>query len=196
MLRALLFCLPVMCLLCACEPEAGCTDPAAPNFTNEAGIDDGSCQFEVNISQAQLNEVLTPYRVDITGTALAGDITIPHILTNPFITDPDSTYRDILTTGAINLGGDIPQGTIIVKRIYLTNPDGTKGARSNTYVMIKQYPGYYPEGRDWEFAAIKYTSLNDYTRFPNGILGDATFRGKVALCGTCHGIEADGVFGN
>lgn len=190
-------------LLVACEPEPGCTNPGSLNFNAEAGIDDGSCFDSLTLSQEELNTVLDTFAVDLTGTAATPDA-IPHILAGEGaeIVDPDSTFRDVFTNylragDPSYLTTSIPVGTIFVKRIFLRNPDGSKGARRNTYIMYKQPEGYYPEGGDWEYIAIPWISGSpNPPGFENGVLGAALLRGKVALCATCHAKEGDFVFGN
>ena len=42
--------LSLITLFLACETEMGCTDPAAENFNSEAEEDDGSCEYNSNMT--------------------------------------------------------------------------------------------------------------------------------------------------
>lgn len=165
---------------------SGCTNPASPNYDPTANNDDGSCvPQQLTITQAQYDQINTAVRLGITGVQFGGPLTIPHILTDPTITDPNQTIRDVYATQS-SLQGTIRPGTVIIKRIWLKNPNGTRGARRNVYAMVKQPTGYYPAGGDFQYIAIKYDTTAINNANPNGIIAQAAFNGQVQLCAGCH----------
>ncbi|MFO0552866.1 MAG: hypothetical protein U0271_31040 [Polyangiaceae bacterium] len=64
----------------------------------------------------------------------------------------------------------MPVGALVVEELA---PDADAAA-TLFYVMVKQPAGYYPEAGDWEFLVL-------------GPAGDVQVRGKLPLCGRCHG---------
>jgi hypothetical protein len=170
----------------------GCTNVASPRFDPSAQKDDGSCGDvvqEYRLTQAELDRALTAQILNLNGSTFAGVKTIPHILTRPEIRSTDSTYRSVFVSSPARLtsADQVRQGTIIVKRVYLADPiTGLKGTRANTYLMIKQYPGYYPEGGDYQYVGISYNPATDFTANPNAIYSQAVLNGKIATCANCH----------
>ncbi len=182
-------------LLSACARE-GCTDPRSSTYDPEAQRDNGTCVLPYALTQAELNAINTRSLANITGVSFGGANTIPHILTDGTLTSPNQTYRDIYTNRP-GLTGEFPLGSIIVKRMHDRNTTtGAYGRRRNTYIMVKQYPGYYPEGGDWQYIAIPQTADSATVNpiWPNGRLIAAAFDGKVALCADCHRNAAGGRF--
>ncbi len=140
---------------------------------------------ETVLSQTQLNAITQVVKANATG-AVEGTNSIGHVITDPIINaDPSATFRDVLANTA-TLTGAIPQGTVVVKRIFLKNGGGNKADRSNVYVMVKQYAGYYPEGGDWSYYAIKYDPAVINANTPNGIIASALLTGKIGICQDCH----------
>ena len=179
----------------------GCTDERSVNFDAEAQVDDGSCVQPFALSQAQLNAISTRVAANVTGNTLGGTFTVPHILTDGSLTSTLETYRDIYSTRTtLTPPGPegYPVGTVYVKRMHDRNTvTGAYGARRNTYIMVKQYAGYYPEGGDWQYYAIPQNlpdTSNVNATFPNGWLVRAAFAGKVDLCSSCHAKAPNGKF--
>lgn len=198
--------LAALLLVSGCARK-GCDDPRAVNFDEAAQADDGSCVFPYALSQAELNRITNRVIPNITGTAFGGSFTVPHILTDGTLTSPNQTFRDIYSNRTDLAGGGgygsgstpmYPVGTVYVKRMHDRNTTtGAYGARRNTYIMVKQYPGYYPEGGDWQYFAIPQAlpdTSNVNNTFPNGWLVRAAFSGKVALCSDCHKKAPNGKF--
>ncbi len=84
----------------------------------------------------------------------------------------------------------IVTGSVWVRRAYHYD-DGVIGDLIDDVVMVKQDPGYYPEGGDYEYIKMPHDPSVDYVAHPNGMLpaiGDS-LRGKgISLqnCVTCH----------
>lgn len=86
---------------------------------------------------------------DLGVTAYGADVSIPH---NGMPISPDSTFRDIYSN--IGASDDIKMGTIFTKKIWLRNPDGSKGMMQVTFAMAKREAGYKPDGRDFEYVKL------------------------------------------
>jgi hypothetical protein len=178
---------PYLLALClfwftACQPEQGCTDPSSPSYSPSAGLEDGSCEYGIELTQAQLSSLNLQLSAELTGTAVSPRA-ISHNLV-PSTIPPDSSIR--IVWGNTPSGSTVTQGSIYAKRIIKRNPDGTRGVRLATVVMVKQYPGYFPEGGDFDYYFIPWQTEPTTESFPNGIIGLATISGKVAVCANCH----------
>lgn len=196
MIRTILILSAALLALASCERK-GCTNSNSLNYDYTAQVDDGSCGGEVVITQAQLNQITTRIYPNITGNLFGVPQVRPHVFTDPSLTDVNATYRDIYSNRP-SLSGTYPVGTVLAKRIHDRNTStGAYGRRRNVYIMIKQFPGYYAEGGDWQYIAVGQDpgdSLKVNSAFPNGQLSLSTFNGRVSLCAGCHQNAAGGSF--
>ena len=139
---------------------------------------------EVVTTQADLNAAVNVLSKTSGGSFAHG---------GPDGTTGDQTNRDMYSDLADPKTGTITEGTIITKRTFVRNTDGSSGDLYVTFAMIKREADYWPEGGDWEYVKMPYDANVDYTANPNGMLpseGDAD-RGKLAGCQTCHA-QAEG----
>lgn len=150
----------------------GCNDPNAINYNPDAEKNNGTCIYKKEISQSQLDAVTT-YLKTVTDTVTAhGDST---------------TIKDIYASDT-----HIHEGTLFVKKTY-QKVGGLRGNLLKIHAMYKQPTGYYTEGKDWEYFEL----TPDTSVHKNGVLPtDATKRGKIGMCGSCHTIApgSDGLF--
>ena len=155
--------------------------------------DDNNVEEPYEATQADLDASTTPVDIGVSGTPYGEDVTVAH---NGQPISPDSTIRDIYTS-LDDISNDIEVGSVVTKRTYLKNPDGTKGNLAVTFAMIKRETDYYPEGGDWEYVVMPNDGSTDYGAHPNGILppDSATGqRGQLANCASCHTSAGGGNF--
>lgn len=148
---------------------------------------------KLELTQEKLNNS-TVHVEDFTGQAF--EVSIPH--GGPPENTVDSTIRAVYSN-VNKLGASIEKGTIITKRTYKKNPDGTKGTLYVVYAMFKRESGYDSENGNWEYVSMPASEDIDYTANPNGVLSAAgTERGKLNGCISCHAAAEgdDHVFAN
>ncbi len=133
-------------------------------------------------TQGDLNAATYEEDLMITGKEY-GDLSIPHGGNSG---DPDSTYRDVYSNTREK--EDLRVGSVITKRTYVKNADGSKGPLLVTFAMIKREAGYWDDGGDWEYVQMPNDGSNDYEANPNGMLPDegAPNRGQLTDCAGCH----------
>jgi hypothetical protein len=137
---------------------------------------------KVELTQEKLNKA-TSHLEDFTGQDF--DASIPH--GGPDGISIDSTIRAVY--GNVDqVGSSIDKGTLITKRTYKKNPDGTKGQLFVTFAMFKRESGYDSENADWEYVKMPADESIDYDEHPNGLLShESVERGKLDGCISCHG---------
>ena len=110
-------------------------------------------------TQAQLDAALIPRVENKTGPHLeqradgSGSDTIPlngrafngQVTTNP---NPNLSMRSVFASVD---RGSYPVGTVLAKRVYYRNADGSRGAIKGLGAMVKHPAGYFPQGGDWEY---------------------------------------------
>ena len=137
---------------------------------------------KVELTQDKLDNATT-HLGDFTGQAF--EASIPH--GGPEGINIDSTIRAVYGNVS-QLGASIDKGTLITKRTYKKNPDGTKGKLFVTFAMFKRESGYDSEHANWEYVKMPANENIDYTTNPNGMLTGANVeRGKLEGCIACHG---------
>jgi hypothetical protein len=164
----------------ACSSESGCTDPAAINYNPDAEKSAGRCSYPVSIDQTLYS--LSPLpggEIGLTGQTF-GETTVTHDGAGSLT--PDQTIRDIFC----NVGNTAPirPGDFVVKKTYAKTPSGGRGILLGITTMIKQPEGYFPQGGDWEYLSMTTVGVDSLN--PNGVLSQATVRGKLVDCATCH----------
>lgn len=115
----------------------------------------------------------------------------------------DSTIREVYAS-VNSLGSSIAEGTVITKRTYKKNHDGSNGMLFVTFAMFKRESGYDPENGNWEYVKIPANADNNYDANPNGKLpaeSNTDLRGSGEAqsgCISCHAKAAgnDYVFTN
>lgn len=154
-------------------------------FFYQCETDDDEDQ-KVELTQEALNNA-TNHLGDFTGQAF--EASIPH--GGPDGISVDSTIRAVYAN-VDQVGSSIDKGTLITKRTYKKNPDGTKGQLFVTFAMFKRESGYDSENANWEYVSMPASENVDYTNNPNGDLdAEGNARGKLNGCISCHG-AADG----
>ncbi len=146
----------------------------------------------IELTQATLNQSVQVEDLNVSGTPYGQDVSIPH---NGSTISPDSTLRDIYANVAASAA--ITPGTIFTKRTHIMNTDGSKGELQVTFAMIKRESGYNPDGGDFEYVMMPFSTSNNYTDNPNGMLPDVSqteMRGKLQMCASCHSKAAGYVF--
>lgn len=175
-------------MLVGCNVREGCTDPRALNYDEDAKRD-GPCVYpsQIEITQTQLDAVISPIPAaqNLRGNPFAVPGHSSHSGPVTLVPSPDSTERSVYSSHPATL--PVPLATIVSKRIWRVQPNGTRGARLSTFIMVKQNPGYYPEGGDYEYILIPAGSIN-HTVNPNGVLTSAARRGKLSDCAACHAL--------
>lgn len=152
---------------------------------DDNGSDPEPEDYELN--QTDLNNATTVLETGITGTPY-GDASVGHA-GGPA---PDETFRDVYTNEPQS--DDIKVGSILTKKVYSKNPDGSKGDLLVTFAMAKRKDGYYPDGGDWEYFQMPAKENVDYNANPNGVISEAAATGKIELCAACHAADTDGNF--
>ena len=142
-------------------------------------------------TQGDLNNSTYEEELMITGTPYGEEVSIAHGGTSG---SPDSTFRDVYSN--TREMEDIRVGSVLAKRTYAKNADGSKGPLLVTFAMIKREAGYYDDGGDFEYVMMPNDGTNDYTANPNGMLPDdgAPNRGQLADCAGCHAKAPGGGF--
>jgi hypothetical protein len=134
-------------------------------------------------TQADLNAATYEEDLNITGKEY-GEASIPHGGNSG---DPDSTYRDAYSNTREMEA--IRVGSVLTKRTYVKNADGSRGPLLVTFAMIKREAGYWEDGGDWEYVVMPNDGSNNYDENPNGSLPDASMtesRGQIQMCASCH----------
>lgn len=152
------------------------------------GNDDDSTA-SVETDQDRVNKSTMVWEERITGDKYGADVSIPH--GGDSLTF-DETNRDVYATQANS--ASIEVGTVITKRIYKKNTDGSNGDLLTTFAMIKRELGFWTDGGDWEYFAMPNNGSTDYTSMPNGELANAAKSGKVSGCMGCHSKATGGDF--
>jgi cytochrome c553 len=137
------------------------------------------------LTQQELNNATTEEEMNATGRQW-GESSIPHGGSDLTY---DDTYRDIYSNASKKSANAEAVGTVITKRTYVKNADGSKGELLVTFAMAKRESGYFPEGGDWEYVMMPNDGTNDYGENPNGMLPDASntnMRGQLGNCAGCH----------
>lgn len=106
--------------------------------------------------------------------------------------DPNATIRDVYADRSEY--GTIPLGTVVTKKVYLKNPDGTKGDLQVTFAMVKREDGYDPDNANWEYFMMPFDQSVDYNAMPLGDITKAAASGKLDNCISCHAAAAGGDF--
>ncbi len=171
-----------------CDVREGCTDPRALNYDEDAKRH-GPCIYpsQIEITQAQLDAVTAAIAAaqNLRGNPFAVPGHSSHSGPATPVPSPDSTERSVFSSHPAML--PVPLATIVSKRIWRVQPNGTRGARLSTFIMVKQNPGYFPEGGDYEYMVIPAGTINHMVN-PNGLLTAATRRGKLSDCAACHAL--------
>ena len=144
---------------------------------DDNGNDPTPEDYELN--QTDLNNATTVIETDITG-APYGDASVGHA-GGPA---PDETLRDVFANESKS--DEIKVGSIITKKVYEKNEDGSQGKLLVTFAMAKRKDGYYPEGGDWEYFQMPNKGNTDYDENPNGLISEAAATGKIEMCAGCH----------
>ncbi len=154
-------------------------------FFYQCETEDEEQDEKVELTQEELNNA-TSHLGDFTGQAF--EASIPH--GGPDGISVDSTIRAVY--GNVDqVGSSIDKGTLITKRTYKKNPDGTKGQLFVTFAMFKRESGYDSENANWEYVQMPADESIDYTENPNGLLShESVARGKLDGCISCHGAAA------
>jgi hypothetical protein len=161
-------------------------------FFYQCESDDDEDQ-KVELTQEVLNSA-TKHLGDFTGQSF--EASIPH--GGPEGISIDSTIRAVYAN-VDQVGSSIDKGTLITKRTYKKNPDGTMGQLFVTFAMFKRESGYDSENANWEYVKMPASEDIDYTANPNGMLSvEGVARGKLDGCISCHAKAAgnDYVFVN
>lgn len=138
-------------------------------------------QVMVEVNQSDVNAVTTVWETAITGNQYGATVSIPHGGMN--LTSAE-TNRDVYASQPI--ANDIEPGTIITKRTYKRNTDGSNGDLLATFAMVKREAGFWAEGGDWEYFKMPFNASTDYSAEPNGNLAGAEASGKLDGCKGCH----------
>lgn len=143
--------------------------------------DDDSGDSKVNISQSDVDESTIVWELGITGDQYGASVSIPHGGMN--LTSAE-TNRDVY--GNQPLSDDIEPGTIVTKRTYLRNSDGSNGDLLATFAMVKRESGFWGDGNDWEYYMMPFNAGTDYAVEVNGNIASAANSGKLESCNACH----------
>ncbi|MBS3771451.1 MAG: cytochrome P460 family protein [Bacteroidales bacterium] len=151
-----------------------------------AGIFFFQCESDDEVEEDEKVE-LTQDKLD-KATSHLGDFTGQNFAHGgPEGISADSTIREVY--GNVDqVGSSIEKGTLITKRTYKKNPDGSNGQLFVTFAMFKRESGYDSENADWEYVQMPADESIDYTEHPNGLLSEESVaRGKLDGCISCHG---------
>lgn len=143
--------------------------------------DDSSSTTQVEVTQTDVDAISTSWKSGITGDEYGSAVSIPHGGAN--LTSAE-TNRDVYANQV--LADDVKPGTVITKRTYKRNADGSNGDLLATFAMIKREAGYWAEGGDWEYFKMPFSASTDYSAQPNGNLAGAEASGKLDGCKGCH----------
>ena len=137
----------------------------------------------ITATQAQLDASTTVVSQNLSGGTPFGNASISH---NGTMLPTDSTLRDVYSNFT---GATASPGSVMTKRVYMKNPNGSMGVLEVTFAMVKHEVGYWPAGGDWEYVEMPNMGTTNYTSNPNGMLPaaiDTMMRGKLAMCQSCH----------
>ncbi len=143
--------------------------------------DDSNDTVTIEVTQNDVNVVSTTWESGITGDQYGAAVSISH--GGSGLTSAE-TNRDVYSNQA--LADDIKPGTIITKRTYKRNTDGSNSDLLATFAMVKREAGYWAEGGDWEYFRMPFNASTDYSAQPNGSLAGADASGKLEGCKGCH----------
>lgn len=148
---------------------------------------DGSYLFSRNpqtpyeASQAHLDLATTVLDEGVTGAKYGEDVSVGH----DGGSSADETIRDMYRRSQ-SAKAPFGVGSIITKRVYHKNEDGSKGGLKVTFAMIKREAGYDAANLDWEYVMMPADASVNYSTNPNGDLAKAGGRGKLSNCIDCH----------
>lgn len=135
----------------------------------------------VVVTQNDVDVVSTSWKSGITADEYGSAVSIPH--GGSGLTSAE-TNRDVYSNQP--LASAIVPGTIITKRTYKRNTDGSNGDLLATFAMVKREAGFWAEGGDWEYFKMPFNASTDYSAQPNGNLAGAEASGKLDGCKGCH----------
>ncbi len=150
--------------------------------------DDGVIE-QIEITQSDVNAISTTWKLGITGDEYGAAVSISH--GDPMLTSAE-TNRDVYANQVLT--DDVEPGTVITKRTYKRNSDGSNGDLQATFAMVKRESGYWAEGGDWEYFKMPLNASTDYSAEPNGNLAGAEASGKLEGCKGCHANAVGGDF--
>jgi hypothetical protein len=134
-----------------------------------------------NASQAHLDAATTVLDEGVTGTKYGEDVSVGHDGGSM----ADETIRDMYRRSQ-SAKAPFGVGSMITKRVYHKNSDGTKGDLKVTFAMIKREAGYDAANLDWEYVVMPADDTVNYSTNPNGELAKAANMGKISDCIDCH----------
>lgn len=150
-------------------------------FSCSSDDDSNDNNVTVMVTQSDVDMISTSWKAGITGDEYGAAVSISH--GDPTLSSAE-TNRDVYANQA--LSGDIMPGTVITKRTYKRNADGSNGDLQATFAMIKREAGFWAEGGDWEYFKMPFNASTDYSTQPNGNLAGAEASGKLDGCKGCH----------
>ena len=162
----------------------GCMDPAALNFDPQATKSSDVCYYPAELTNDLLYNANLLGAYEQTGNNCnTKDGSCVSFTSEEKTVSSTESYRTMFLNTYPKADKTIKPGMIIVQHVLDKNK-----VLSGIYVMFKQNNGYFPEGGDWEYAALqaRWVSKNA----PNGYLPpDSTGmqpRGKIKTCAKCH----------
>ncbi len=149
-------------------------------FISSCSEDEDGGNTTVEITQADIDAIISALELGVTGDKYGADVSIPHDGSEK---TSDETIRDVYHSG-----GDVKPGYIVTKRTHL-KVDDAKGDLLVTFAMVKRENGFDDAGGNWEYIMMPFDPSVNYSQQPNGDLSKAAGRGNsqdMAMCFGCH----------